>query len=182
MKTCTTCGTEKSFDEFHKQARGFGGVKAICKICTKDYRRANKDSVNMSTAKWKSSNKAHIADYNKTYRENNPDIVRIANKSWRDNNRAHKTALESKRRAKQRNATPAWLTKEQEADIKAMYILAKKLEKLCNISYHVDHIVPLAGKGVCGLHVPWNLQILPASVNIVKSNKYNGTDTFRSRS
>ena len=71
---------------------------------------------------------------------------------------------EAKRRAKKLNATPKWLSKEDRAKIKDIYMS-------CPDGYHVDHIIPLQGEVVSGLHVPWNLQHLPAQVNISKSNK-----------
>jgi hypothetical protein len=63
-------------------------------------------------------------------------------------------------------ATPAWLTPEQVTAIKRTYRLAKK-KKLS-----VDHIVPLRSSIVCGLHVPWNLQLMPKKENVAKSNTY----------
>jgi 5-methylcytosine-specific restriction endonuclease McrA len=54
-------------------------------------------------------------------------------------------------------------------EILTIYIEAQELGP----NYHVDHIIPINGKDVCGLHVPWNLQIITASENMKKSNKTN---------
>ena len=53
-----------------------------------------------------------------------------------------------------------------------MYWLASDLFKVTGEEYHVDHIVPLVGVDVCGLHVPWNLQVLPSDLNLKKGNKH----------
>ena len=70
-----------------------------------------------------------------------------------------------------RRSCPSWLTSEQKKEIELFYWLAKDLSTISEGVYDVDHIVPLQGKDVCGLHVPWNLQVLPADLNISKRNK-----------
>lgn len=123
-------------------------------------------------------NKSVILEKQKEYRKNHPEYldpirkwhkdhperVKEIKNSWRKNNLAYHAAKEAKRRASKLNATPDWLTKKQLAEIKKIY-------ESCPAAHHVDHIVPLKGKTVCGLHVPWNLQYLPAVDNLRKSNR-----------
>lgn len=68
-----------------------------------------------------------------------------------------------------------WLTKEHKQEIKDYYQVAQMLTEVTNIQYHVDHIIPIMHDKVCGLHVPWNLQILTEQDNRTKSNKFDGT-------
>ncbi len=97
----------------------------------------------------------------------NNDSTYSKNKSsiWRKENRGAYNALMAKRRASKLNATPKWLSVEQLRQIQLLYIEAK------NKGMVVDHIIPLQGTNVCGLHVPWNLQLLSAKENLSKSNK-----------
>lgn len=74
-------------------------------------------------------------------------------------------ARTAKRRAEKKRATPPWLTTEQIDQIKKFYLICPK-------GHEVDHIVPINGKNVCGLHVPWNLQILTKEENCRKSNSH----------
>ncbi len=76
------------------------------------------------------------------------------------------------RRERTKRATPPWLTRTQKAEIKALYVEAARLTAETGTPHDVDHIVPLAGKTVCGLHVPWNLQILTQQANREKSNRH----------
>lgn len=67
--------------------------------------------------------------------------------------------------------TPKWLTKEQHLQIDRLHRKAYKLRKETGVSYDVDHMVPIRGKNVCGLNVPWNLRIITHAENRTKSNQ-----------
>ncbi len=97
------------------------------------------------------------------YKKENPEIYRV---------------LGNVRRRRHREATPSWLTPEQKQDIKQLYIEAQKITKLTGIRYEVDHIIPLINDSVCGLHVPWNLQVIPKTDNLKKANKITCTTTI----
>lgn len=85
---------------------------------------------------------------------------------WRKKNR-HKTAeWYARYQAAKVNATPSWLTAEHKAEMHKVYMQAKLSGKT------VDHIVPIRGRNVCGLHVPWNLQLLTAEENSRKNNNF----------
>ena len=94
------------------------------------------------------------------------------NREWNAKNKDKKAALQSKRRAAQLQRTPKWLTEDDLWMIEEAYHLAQLRTEMLGIPYHVDHIIPLQGKKVSGLHVPSNLQVIPAQENIKKSNKH----------
>lgn len=107
----------------------------------------------------------------KEWKEKNPERKSQSDKNWRANNVDKKRSYQAFRRAKVKEATPPWLTKEHRHQIALIYKEALKLSRESGVMYHVDHIVPLAGKNVSGLHVPWNLRAIPAVENHRKSNK-----------
>ena len=79
-------------------------------------------------------------------------------------------AYVSESRARKMNATPKWLSEEDRKEIYVLHQTAKQLSKQAGEPYHVDHIVPLKGVDVSGLHVPWNLRVITAHDNHTKRN------------
>jgi hypothetical protein len=97
-------------------------------------------------------------------------------KQWYDKNRGHANALNAKRNTAKKQRLPAWLTKDNKKQIKALYMLASSLTKNTGMVWHVDHIIPLQGKNVSGLHTPENLQVILGIENIKKNNKFEEID------
>lgn len=123
----------------------------------KQYRQKNLLKRRLQNLQWQNKNKERHNAHNKKYRQNNKGTV---------------NSFTAKRHASKLQRTPKWLTKEQKNDIKFYYQAAKYFSNLFNQKMDVDHIVPLRGKNVSGLHVPWNLQLMVHKANIEKNNRY----------
>jgi 5-methylcytosine-specific restriction endonuclease McrA len=91
--------------------------------------------------------------------------------AWKENNKLQVRADTKARRRKHRDATPNWLTRKQKSEIRQIYQIAITMTQTTGEQYVVDHIVPLRGEAVCGLHVPWNLRVITQEENLKKSNK-----------
>jgi hypothetical protein len=123
----------------------------------------------------------HIAERNvhnrackacrKEWGQANPEVHRANSRNWKKNNAARIAALNARRRAAKKKRTPPWLTKDHMDAITALYNQAIWLTKITGVQWHVDHIVPLNGGNVSGLHIPNNLQVIPAKENLKKGNK-----------
>ncbi len=109
--------------------------------------------------------------HNTAFAKRHPDRVNALNAKWAKNNPGKINAKKARRRALHLNAIPKWLTSEQLKEIQDIYLLSKELQWLSLDKLEVDHIIPLNGVLVSGLHVPWNLQILPKSINASKGNR-----------
>jgi len=107
-----------------------------------------------------------------SYYLRNREQILARNKIWRLDNRERRACSLARRRAAVLQRIPRWLSAEAISQIKEVYARARQMSEASFLSYHVDHIYPLQGRYVSGLHVPENLQILLASENLKKSNKW----------
>ena len=98
-----------------------------------------------------------------------PERARREWQAWVESNRSQWNATVAKDKAAKVQATPEWADR---AAIEAVYAEAERLTQETGIPHHVDHIVPLRSKRVCGLHVACNLRAIPAAENCIKSNRH----------
>lgn len=164
FKTCACCTNTKPVSEFGMLAASrvkketVQHYKSHCKSC------ALKQSLNRFYEK-----RTELQDYQREYARRNREKL--------NQNPEHRIrgSVYSKRT---KEATPKWLSKTDKKLISNMYKLAQKLKEEGSVSFEVDHIVPLNSSFVCGLHVPWNLQLLTAEENNRKTNSIQN-DTLR---
>jgi len=100
-----------------------------------------------------------------------PDSQKARCAKWYKKNKHVATARLARRRAVLRNAAPGWLTKEDHKAIRRVYKQAAEMTKLTGIPHEVDHIYPLKGETMCGLHVPSNLRVITTFDNRSKGNR-----------
>jgi 5-methylcytosine-specific restriction endonuclease McrA len=154
-------------------------VNGVCYACAlKNTSKWLKDRPEYSknrAKKWQEENhEKHKAQHSKRckkYNEANKQAVYETHKKYRQANRAKILSWTRKRQANKINATPLWLNNEHLKQIECKYSVAEMLNKHGVEKYQVDHIIPLQNKAVCGLHVPWNLQVITATENRKKGNK-----------
>lgn len=147
MKICRKCEQERDILEFSKSSKNKDGRANQCKFCFSLYFKANREKYKERYRRWRLENLEHARE--------------LERKNFQNPTRKHKHRInQAFRRVMQQKAT--FMGYEDQI---------KKIYDDCPVGYHVDHIIPLRAKDMCGLHVPWNLQYLPALDNIRKNNK-----------
>lgn len=131
------------------------------------YQAENRDRLKIAASIWSKRNSVKRNAYAAKHRSEHKEKVLAQGAQWRRLNRDKVNAKKSRRIAAKLLATPLWADSEM---IREIYKLASQTSADTGLPYHVDHIVPLKSKWVCGLHCEANLQILPGLENQSKSN------------
>lgn len=178
-KECIACCNLRDKNNYHKTKDTKNPIRA----------QKRKDTLEQSREGYKQSyhrNKHNINNHRRIARQFNKekfqeiehkkyikhrDSILENRKAYLKNNLPDILYRNSIKRAKKRQAMPRWLTRAQRVEIRNFYREANRLKEESGIVHHVDHIIPLNNDVVCGLHVPWNLQILTGTENCKKHNK-----------
>jgi len=145
MRRCRACGVEKPLEEFPLASKKVR--RRYCVPCWRERQR----------------------EHSRNHYIRHIDTAAETRRKWRLKNAAKHNAIAAAYRARRKRQRYP-LTPEQEAEIVAIYERARELSLRTGIKHHVDHIYPLNNPLLCGLHVPANLQIIPATLNKHKSN------------
>jgi len=160
-KTCKTCSVIKSTSAFYKQAlRGSYGVRGSCKDCD-----------NKAKQTYRLIKGAELLAKKRDEYERNKSVRLAQKRVYRQANKGKINALVTARKKIVKQRIPVWVEIDDKWLIKEAYDLASLRTKMFGFAWHVDHVFPLQGKTVSGLHVPTNLQVIPGVLNIKKKNK-----------
>lgn len=152
----------------------------------KAYCAKNKTAAYARVLQWREKNPEKWAEQSKRYAQKYPEKVVAKTQRWvatnpekaailaklsRVKNAGRVQANKAKYRAAKSNRSPSWTTEVDKFELQCIYTYRATLQKI-GLKYEVDHIIPLLGKHVSGLHVPENLQIVSATQNRIKSNTF----------
>jgi hypothetical protein len=193
QKLCCKCHTLKDAEHFYANKRVKDGLNSFCILChkadnnarkkknrsdasfraeealkKKEYRKKAGGAHKIYMQAWHTKNAVQQIEYRAAYREANPNYFA----EYAKTNRIKLTAKTRAYQTAKLHRTPAWLTEDDFWLMEQAYELANVRTKMFGFPWHVDHVIPLQGKLVSGLHSPYNLQVIPAKENLSKNNKF----------
>jgi len=187
-KVCTKCKVELPLTRFYRSSLTSDGLRHRCApCCTADNARwykGHRAKIKAASTKWHKDHPEEVRARSARRRKDNPGAAKLANAKWRNGHRTKVTATNAKwkkdhaeavaadsakRRANKITATPAWADHNA---IKLFYVEAAAKTAATGHPHHVDHIVPLRARFVCGLHTHQNLRVIPGRENGSKGNRF----------
>ena len=173
LKVCAECKILLAVDEFHKNKRRLDGYHEYCKKCRKNqYERRDKVSaVKRSAVRYALNKEALLAEMRVYYQKTRDKKLAYGRNHYAKNRSAYVNNAAS-RKQHIAQATPRWFDDLHALVLREAYDLAKLRAGATKINWDVDHVVPLRGRNVCGLHVLQNIAVIPRTLNNFKRAKY----------
>ncbi|RKY42334.1 MAG: hypothetical protein DRP85_03345 [Candidatus Makaraimicrobium thalassicum] len=185
-KVCTVCDKEKEQDDYYF-IKARGTFMAHCKKCygdkikakhkedpskrkakSKRYRDKHQSEINKRQVKWTKDNAERTKEIiEKCQIEKAGSPAAYRHEAYLKNPASFQKA-NIKRRRSVIQAMPPWY---DEDEVNKLYIACRLVSQVTGVLHHVDHIIPLNGKNVCGFHVHTNMRIITAAENLAKGNK-----------
>lgn len=176
---CTSCNKMKQPSEFPSRKDRPKGISSICKCCKKVVDKTRYDlkreEILAQKRIYMQNNRNKINESQNTRRLLNNEMYKERDRAYYQSNlehhRSRKLNNTAKRRSKKLDAVAPWMTPTEEAKIRSLYKMSRKISESTGVEHHVDHIIPLVSDVVCGLHTIHNLRIVTKLDNLRKGNK-----------
>jgi len=167
LRTCIRCRVAKpaTSEFFFYRNKGKGWLSSWCKCCKKAHLLSNSErALELQRIRRRAKLKCRICGTH-----NLPAGCLYCGTCYREKRKSEKRYSKALYRSRLRKAMPTWTNA---FFIKEIYSLSRRRTAVTGRAWHVDHIVPLRGENVCGLHVPENLQIILKDENVAKANRF----------
>jgi hypothetical protein len=162
----------KPLDDFSNNKSKRDGKASNCKACQYAANDAwvakRPELAKLSTKMWINSNRERFAEKTKAWRDQRRSALSQYSVEYARKNKARTNARNARRRAAQ---TLASLNALDNVDVQMWYEVAEVLSR-SGVKFQVDHVIPLVNTSVCGLHVSWNMTVIPAWENARKGNRW----------
>ena len=174
--TCIGCNETKPAKEFSKSTTKKNGLSSYCKDCdsiaTSEWQKKFPEKSNEKGRAWYEANREKAIKQKKVYRDANKGKEAKRGKEWREKFPEKVAAKAAKRRAAMLERIPSWSDAEEKIAIDKVYENCSLMSILTGVPHEVDHVIPLQGEYVSGLHHSTNLAVISADENRSKSNKW----------
>lgn len=168
-KVCSKCFETKPLSCFYKDKSKQDGLRPDCKQCVNERIVRDPQKAREYWASYYGDHRDELLNKKRVYHAENMDRVSERSKKWRKNNPSSVKDASVRHRMRRKKAIPPWANLKL---IDLFYAQARYKSDLTGVPHEVDHIIPVSGKTVCGLHCEQNMRVITSEENKHKSNRW----------